>query len=86
MYNWQHWWPNSVAKLNPITIPPTDDLLGATLCSWGLTYDQHISRLLENFPAFAERTWTVRRVLDYDTYRKVFNGLCYIAARLVQDR
>ena len=86
VYNWQHWWPNSVAKLNPITIPPTDDLLGATLCSWGLTYDQHISRLLENFPAFAERTWTVRRVLDYDTYRKVFNGLCYIAARLVQDR
>jgi hypothetical protein len=56
------------------------------MCSWGLTYDQHISRLLENFPAFAERTWTVRRLHDYSQYRKVFGSILDKAAWLVQDK
>ena len=86
VYNWQHWWQHSVARLNPITIPPTDDLLGATMCSWGLNYEQHISRLLENFPAFAERTWTVERRLDWEEYKKVFRGVMDKAASLIQDR
>ena len=86
VYNWQHWWPNSVAYLNPITIQPTDDLLGATMCSWGLTYEQHISRLLENFPAFAERTWTVERKFDYAKYKEIFRKVLRKAAWLVQDK
>lgn len=86
VYNWQHWWPNSEACLNPINLAPTDDVLGATMCSWGLTYDQHISRLLENFPAFSERTWTVRRLLDYSQYKKVFGNILNKAAWLVQDK
>jgi hypothetical protein len=86
VYNWQHWWPNSEARLNPINLEPTEDVIGATMCSWGLTYEQHISRLLENFPAFAERTWTTKRLLDYDQYRKVFNEILRKGAWLVQDR
>jgi hexosaminidase len=86
VYNWQHWWPHSVAHLNPINIQPTDKLLGATMCSWGLTYDQHISRLLENFPAFAERTWTVERKLSWAEYKDVFRKILRRAAWLVQDK
>ena len=86
VYNWQHWWPHSVAHLNPINIQPTDKLLGATMCSWGLTYDQHITRLLENFPAFAERTWTVERKLSWAEYKDVFRKILRRAAWLVQDK
>lgn len=86
VHNWQHWWPHSDARLNPINLAPTDDVLGATMCSWNLTYEQHISRLLENFPAFAERTWMVKRVLDYEEYCKVFENILKKAAWLIQDR
>lgn len=86
VYNWQHWWPKSEARLNPIHIAPTDDVLGATMCSWSLTYEQHIGRLLENFPAFAERTWTVKRLLDDDSYMKVYDNILSKGAWLVQDR
>ena len=86
VYNWQHWWPHSAAYRNPIDIEPTDDLLGATMCSWGLTYEQHISRLLENFPAFAERTWSVDRKLSWADYKDVFRKILRKAAWLVQDK
>ena len=85
VYNWQHWWTESEARLNPINIEPTGDMLGATMCSWGLTYEQHISRILENLPAFAERTWTVKRLLDFDEYRDVFKNILQKGACLVQD-
>ena len=86
VYNWQHWWPHSKAYGSPIQIPPTDRLLGATMCSWGLTYEQHISRLLENFPAFAERTWTVERRLSFEDYKLVFRKILRPAAWLIQDK
>ena len=86
VYNWQHWWPNSVACLNPINLAPTDDLLGATMCTWGLYYEMHITRLLENFPAFAERTWTVERKLSFADFGTVFKGIMYRVVRLIMDR
>ena len=86
VYNWQHWWPNSVAYLNPINIQPTDMLLGATMCSWGLNYEQHISRLLENFPAFGQRTWQVERTFDYATYKAIFRKVLGKGAALIQDK
>ncbi len=86
VYNWQHWWENSTACLNPINLAPTDDLLGATMCTWGLFYEQHIGRLLENFPAFAERTWTVERKLSFAAYSQVFKNILYRVARLIQDK
>jgi len=86
VYNWQHWWNESAAYLNPITIQPTDDMLGATICSWGLSYEQHIGRLLDNLPAFSERTWTVGRNIDFEQYKEIFKKVLHKAACLVQDK
>lgn len=85
VYNWQHWWPNSYALLNPINVEPTEQVMGATLCAWGLNYEQLMSRLLENMPAMSERVWTVRRMRDYEEYKKVFKSVLRVAAALVQD-
>lgn len=86
VYNWQHWWPYSHAKLNPIHVAPTEQVLGATLCSWSLNYEQLMSRLMENLPAMSERVWTVQRTRDFDGYYQAFKKVLHIAAALVQDR
>jgi 3'-phosphoadenosine 5'-phosphosulfate sulfotransferase (PAPS reductase)/FAD synthetase len=86
VYNWQHWWPNSYATLNPITVRPTDQVMGATLCAWGLNYEQLMSRLLENMPAMSERVWTVERKRDFEAYKKAFKITLRRAAALVQDK
>lgn len=86
VHNWQHWWPNSYATLNPITVRPTDQVMGATLCAWGLNYEQLMSRLLENMPAMSERVWTVERKRDFEAYKKAFKITLRRAAALVQDK
>ena len=86
VYNWQHWWPNSYATLNPVTVRPTDQVMGATLCAWGLNYEQLMSRLLENMPAMSERVWTVERKRTFEEYKAAFKKALRITASLVQDK
>jgi len=62
VHQWQHWWPNSPARLNPIHVAPTDQVLGGQYSIWECTYEQEISRAVENLPAFAERVWRVERL------------------------
>ncbi len=86
IYNWQHWWPKSAATEHPIQLEPTEDVLGASLCSWGLTYEWHITRLLESFPAFAERTWTMERLLTNDEFRNTYRLVMEKGPALIGDR
>ncbi len=85
VYNWQHWWPNSHALLNPINVQPTEQVMGATLCAWGLNYEQLMSRLLENMPAMSERVWTVERKRSFDEYNNAFKKVLRVGAAVVQD-
>ncbi|MBQ8372098.1 MAG: family 20 glycosylhydrolase [Clostridia bacterium] len=86
VYNWDHWWEKSVATLNPISVPATDDVLGGTICVWEITYEQAISRILENLPAFAERTWTVRRRLAYPEYSEINKSVFEKASAIIEDK
>ena len=86
IYNWQNWHPKSHATLNPIHIAPTDDLLGSQISVWEAHYEQMISRLLQNLPAFAERSWSVARKMDNDTYRVIFDRINAKVTRLIADR
>jgi len=85
IYNWQNWHPKSYATLNPVNIAPTEDLLGATLCAWSMQHEQLISRLLENMPAFSERTWSLERHHDIGTYHRIFAVVGDKAAKLIAD-
>lgn len=85
VYNWQHWWPKSEAKLNPIHVQPTDRVLGAQICSWQCTYEQEINCVLENLATLSERTWNVRRVCETETFTRRFSPYLQRIARLIQD-
>ncbi|MHB1150702.1 MAG: family 20 glycosylhydrolase [Eubacteriales bacterium] len=64
VYNWQHFWVNSIAHLNPIHVQPTEKVMGAQLCAWECTYEQDIQPVKEKLPALCERTWSVKRYLE----------------------
>ena len=70
VYNWQHWWEESEATLNPIIVPATDQVLGAQIASWGLTYEQDINFVMENISALSERTWSVHRECSNQEFSK----------------
>lgn len=85
VYNWQHWWVNSEATLNPIHVAPTDQLLGAQLSSWECSYEQEISRVMENLSALSERTWNLRRYwTDLEFHHRMAATMRKIC-RLIQD-
>ena len=86
VYNWQHWWEKSEAKLNPIHIPPTDQLLGAQISSWQCTYDQEIGRIMENLAALSERTWNLRRRWTDHEFQIRLIGTLQTVTRLIQEK
>ena len=76
VYEWKHWWPESDASLNPIQIQPTEQVLGAQICAWELTYEREIQRIVENLAALSERSWSVKRICNkYDYQNKAYKIL-----------
>ena len=86
VYNWQHWWEKSRAKLNPVHVTPTDQVIGAQICSWECTYDQEINKILESLSTMSERTWNIRRVRNHETFANGLRPYLQRIARLIQDR
>lgn len=86
IYNWQHWWEKSEATLNPVNVEPTDQVIGAMLCAWEMTFEMEISTVMANLAALAERTWAERRTRTFDQFRAAFNRIYYLASWIIQDR
>ncbi|MBP3376784.1 MAG: family 20 glycosylhydrolase [Clostridia bacterium] len=86
VYNWQHWWNKSRAKLNPVHVAPTEQVIGAQICSWECTYDQEINAILENLATLSERTWNERRVRSHEVFANGLRPYLQRIARLIQDR
>ncbi|MBR7111720.1 MAG: family 20 glycosylhydrolase [Clostridia bacterium] len=86
VYNWQHWAPTVPVCQNPLTIEPTDKLLGAAFCAWSMEYEQLISRLLECMPAFAERAWNADPTLQLEEYCLMMRKSADKPARLIADK
>ena len=57
IYTWRNWWKKSFAAEKPITVTPTDKVIGGTLCAWECTYAEDILPITENLAAFSERLW-----------------------------
>ena len=86
VYNWQHCWEKSRATVNPVHVAPTEQVVGAQICSWECTYDQEINAILENLATMCERTWNIRRVRNHETFANGLRPYLQRIARLIQDR
>ena len=86
VYNWQHWWRKSEAHLNPINVTPTENVLGAQLSVWECTFDQAISRTMENLAALSERIWTVKRLWNEKDFNAAVRPTLTRIARVIQDK
>lgn len=85
IYNWQHWWEQSVAFHSPVNVEPTEQVIGAMLCAWEMTFDQEITPVMANLPALAERIWRTERVRSYEEFRLSFKPLYNLCARIIQE-
>lgn len=82
VYNWNHWWPKSEARLNPIHLQPTKQVKGGILCAWECTYEQEIDAVRANLAALAERTWNIRRYADDAQFREKLDYVLEMAKQL----
>ncbi len=85
VYHWSHFWSASPTYLNPINLDPTEQVIGGQLAAWECTYEQEISRIIENLPALAERTWTASRVLDEEAFCDHLNQITKMLALLIRE-
>ena len=85
VYNLQHFWSESRAKLNPVHLTPTEKVLGAQISSWGCFYELCMGRAIENLPAMCERLWTVKRVCSDEDFNKKHTNVVMKAAKLISQ-
>lgn len=87
IYKFQTSWDASEAY-NGVTIEPTEQLIGAILCSWQQTYEQEINFILENAAPASERVWNEEPLCTNDEFMNKFNDIssCTKLPRLIQDR
>ena len=85
VYTWQHWWDRSPAKLNPIHVPPTDQVLGAQISAWECTYEEEIGKVLESLPTLSELTWNTERLYTTDEFLNKLRHNVHRIARLIAD-
>ncbi len=85
VYNWQHWWEHSEARLNPIWLEPTDDVLGAQISLWGTTYEQEICGTMENLGALSERAWNTKRLVEYKMHHSRAARVYEKVSKLIMD-
>jgi hexosaminidase len=85
VYNWQHWYEHSEAFLNPITVSPTEQVIGATLCLWECTFEEEIYRGINNLTAMSERVWTVKRLWNDQEFFNRARFTIHRIARLIQN-
>lgn len=84
VHEWQHWWEHSAATGHPIHVEPTENVLGSILCSWEMTYEQEIARVMENLMAMSERVWTVEHRLSDAAYKSAFTHMYAITANVLE--
>ena len=86
IYNWQHWYKVSAAYEHPISVEPTENVLGAQICSWESIYELEINKIIVNLCALSERVWTTQRKIDNEDFANRVNFVSVRIAQLIQDR
>ena len=83
---WQNWWEQSKAALNPIHVQNSDQVWGAQISIWGCTYENEINITIENLGAMSERCWNLERTTDEQTYHEMSNQMSRKILLMIQDR
>ena len=86
MHRFENWWERSAAYGNPITVPESDALLGASLCAWEMTFEEEISTVMASLAALSERTWSIERCRTLEEFQSGFRRIYDMLAKIIQDR
>ncbi len=64
MYRWENWVKTSPATENPYQFEPTDQIIGAQMCSWEQKDKHQYERLIHRIPPFAENVWNNAKAIQ----------------------
>ena len=85
-YNMQNFSKKSRATLNPVDLPPSENVLGAQLCAWEACYEYEVNYVTENMAAFSERIWSQERICDDGEFDEKLGTIKSRALKLIQER
>lgn len=85
VYTWQNWFHGSVAYLNPIHVSPTENVLGAQVCSWENIYELELKDVLLKSAAMSERVWRTERRDNDESAMVRIGKVTWLTTRLIQD-
>lgn len=86
IYNWQNIFDCSKATLNPVTISPSDNMIGTMMCAWEGNYESEITRVGECLPIMSERVWNINKRYDRMGIYPGHENIMRIIFRVIQDR
>jgi hexosaminidase len=86
MYRWESWWEHSKAYGKPITVEPTQLVLGAQLCAWEQGEDIEVSTIRRRLPAMSERLWSPDANRSYQDFAARLDLTDAALTRLLQAR
>ena len=71
-----------------VEIEPSEQLLGAMMCSWQQTYEQEINYIMENSAVISERMWNVEPRCSDEELMEKFEDIRSVTKvpRLIQER
>ena len=84
VYNWQHWYEHSKAYKSPINVTPTEQVIGATLCLWECTFEEEITKCINNLTAMSERVWNVDKIWTVQEFCNRARHTVHRLARFIQ--
>ena len=82
----QNFSKKSRATLNPVDLPPSENVLGAQLCAWEACYEYEVNYVTENMAAFSERIWSQERICDDGEFDEKLGIIKSRALKLIQER
>ncbi len=68
LHRWENWWDQSLAYPNGINVKPTDQVMGAQMCSWALADNREVPFLRRRLAAMSERVWSGSRDGDFQDF------------------
>jgi len=87
VYKFDNQWTES-KSYGGVEIEPTQQLLGAMICSWQQTYEQEINYIMENSAIISERIWNTTPHCSNEELMDKFTNITSVTKlpRLIQDR
>lgn len=85
IFTWKNWNKKTAAYEHPITVEPTENVIGATFCVWENNYNDEIEAVRENLAAMSEKVWNINSEMTPRQLTLNLKAILPIAKKLTEQ-